>query len=254
MINTQSTHQLPGNHPHTDLWQSGYIRCSDERRKTSLLMRNPRCGRQSHGLIQQSSPCSDTWLGTFCLHSRGNQPLGVDGWHALCPRNHKQENLWWLNHLIAWKYSSAHREAEPLTLELWWSQELPNHCRRFFFFILMLLLGDQTFIMWITLDMMGFWQAWHLNALHYTKHYALQIYLGCKKSGKSNEKSWTEWQKDHRKQLGGRLDACRGADIECSHKHCWWETTCFLWSTATCIVEVISPFTSLLGCFTIKAL
>lgn len=97
-------------------------------------MQNRQCRRQSHGLIQQSSPCSDTWLGTFCLHSCGNQPLGVDGWHALCPRNHKQENLWWLNHLIAWKYSSAHCEAEPLTLELWWSQELPNHCYRFFFF------------------------------------------------------------------------------------------------------------------------
>lgn len=134
MIHTQRTHQLPWKRPHTDLWKSGYIRCNDERRKASLLMRDPRNGRQSQGLIQQSSPCSNTWLGTFCLHSCRNQPLGVDGWHALCPRNHKQENLWWLNHLIAWKYSSAHREAEPLTLELWWSQELPNHCCLFFFF------------------------------------------------------------------------------------------------------------------------
>lgn len=118
----------------------------------------------------------------------------------------------------------------------------------------MLLLGYQAFHMWITLDTMRFLQAWHMNALHHTTHYALQIYLGCIRVGKSNEKSWTEWQRNHRLQLGRRLDACRRADIECSHICCWWETTCFLWSTATCIVEVISFFTTLLGCFAIKAL
>ena len=58
-----------------------------------------------------------------------------------------------------------------------------------------LLLGYWTFHMWITLDMMRFVQAWHLNALHHSTHYALQKILGMHKGGKSNEKSWTDWRR-----------------------------------------------------------
>lgn len=59
--------------------------------------------------------------------------------------------------------------------------------------------------------------------------------------GESNEKSGErEWWRKCRQQHGGRLCACRRTDIECSHMRCWWETTCFFWSTAACIVEVIS--------------
>lgn len=119
--------------------------------------------------------------------------------------------------------------------------------------VFMLLLGYQTFHIWITLDMMRFLQAWHLNALHHTTHHALQIYLGCKRVGnlmrkvEQSSKGTTEssLEKDWMPAGGLILNALI---------HCWWETTCFLWSTATCIVAVISFFTSLLGCFTIKAL
>lgn len=86
------------------------------------------------------------------------------------------------------------------------------------------------------------------HTMHFKK------YLGCIRVGNLMRKAEQTGGGDRRQQLGRRLDACRRADIECSHTRCWWETTCFLWSTATYIVEVIS-FSSRLrrGRFTVKA-
>lgn len=103
---------------------------------------------------------------------------------------------------------------------------------------------------------MRFVEVWHLNCIaSFHTHYALQKLLGMHKRRKSNEESWTSWKRDHRQQqLGRRLDACRRADIARSRVHCWSEAACFLLSTATYIVEVISFFDVSMGCFSIKGM
>lgn len=80
-------------------------------------------------------------------------------------------------------------------------------------------------------------EAGTLNALHHTPHCVMQIYL---REGNLMRKVGREWWRKCRQQHGGSLCVCRRTDIECSHMRSWWEATCFFWSTATCIVEVIS--------------
>lgn len=182
-------------------------------------------------------------MGAFCFQSKKNQKTNQSPllfWFTT--------SSWeWLKTFDCLKHSSVHREAElnsQVMIATRATQSTP---------VFMLLLGYQTFHIWITLDMMRFLQAWHLNALHHTTHHALQIYLGCKRVGnlmrkvEQSSRGTTEssLEKDWMPAGGLILNALI---------HCWWETTCFLWSTATCIVKVISFFTSLLGCFTIKAL
>lgn len=175
------------------------------------------------------------------------------------PRS-KQESLlflwfttsWWewlKQPLIACKhFSSVHSEAALLTVKLWWPRAIPNQnwlllaVARIPNFPYVNHPGHDEICAGLTLECIASFHTLCTSKI-----------LGMHKSGKSNEKSWTDWRRDHTQQLGRRLDACRRADTECSHIHCWWEMTRFLWSTATYVVEVISFFTSLLGCFTIKA-
>lgn len=137
----------------TDLWQSGYFKCNN---KLGVYAK-PFVWKQSHALIQQSSACADTWLGAFCSRSCQNQLTGMAGWHALRPCNQKQDNLWWLDYLIAWKYSAALCEVEGLLPELglWQSQVVLA-----WFSLEYCCFGDQKFIMWITLDTMRFQKGW----------------------------------------------------------------------------------------------
>lgn len=204
------------------------------------------------GLIQQSPPSSDTWLGPFCLRSCKNQHYMHSCSHSKQENpitslvHHKQvrmiKTFWLLENTYqfierqnCWLLSYDGHGKCPINAGFYAVARIPN-------FPYVNHPGHDEIFAGLTLECIASYHTLCTSNI-----------LGMQKSGKSNEKSWTEWQRDHRKQLGRRLDACRRADIGCSLTHCWWETTCFLWSTATCIVEVISFFMSLLGCFTIKA-